>query len=538
MRLDSYSLQKLVASLPLAGNRIVCITQAEEIPRLTLFLGSGDAIDFYLQPPLTTLLFRSKLTPPKHPKPIPAIWMELRGKVITSVQTVIGSRIVILKLDRDNGYTLVAELYGKLPRVVLLAGDKAVAAFPAKSCKLNYSIPHQPPLSSLPEKAPAGWLQESLSSWAKDMAAEYAPGSPLLFEQARLRLNAMPDPSWQDFLTAVAELKDRDEPHAALAPAANKHSTFAPYPLLESADWQVFPCNSLAEAAYIAWQHDRELWQQKQAQSEQLAKLQAELKRTENAIARVETDLADYAREEQWRHEAEALLIWGEDSRGHTTVRLPDPYTGREIEIKLDPAHTPHEEAEIRFAKARKAARALPLAQKRLARLQEQRMILLEKIAAVKSGEQPAEPATPTVKKPSASKPIKSVRKKPSAAREFISSDGLTILVGKGDVENEEVTFRLGRSNDLWLHVRGREGSHVIVKVGKEGNVPPNTLAEAAALAAYFSKARQEKAVEVIYTRRKYVTRRKGMPRGSVIVTQEKVFYARPGLPPGARPEA
>jgi hypothetical protein len=524
-----------VASLPLAGNRIVCITQAEEVPRLTLFLGSGAAVDFYLQPPLTAFLFRGNLTPPKHPKPIPAIWMELCGKAVTSAQTVIGSRIALLTVD--GGFTLVAELYGKLPRVVLLAGDNSVAAFPAKAFKANYSIPNQSSLSPLPDIAPTNWLQEPTSAWAKEMASQYTPGSPLLFEQARLRLDSMPDPSWQDFLHSVSDMLSRDEPHAALSTSADKHSTFAPYPLLVPADWQVFPCNNLAEAAYIVWQHDRELWQQKQAQSEQLAKLQAELKRTENAIARVEADLADYAQEEQWRHEAEALLIWGEDARGHTTVRLPDPYTGMDIDIELDPAHTPHEEAESRFAKARKAARALPLAQKRLARLQEQRRILLEKIAAVKSGGQPAEPATPTVKKPSAPKPAKTVRKKPSTAREFTSSDGLTILVGKGDVENEEVTFRLGRSNDLWLHVRGREGSHVIVKLGRDGNVPPNTLAEAAALAAYFSKARQEKAVEVIYTRRKYVTRRKGMPRGSVIVTQEKVFYARPGLPPGTRTE-
>jgi hypothetical protein len=524
MRLDSYSLQELVATLPLAGNCIICITLAEEVPRLTLYVDSGAALDFYLQPPLTALLFRNNLTPPKHPKPIPAVWSQLCGKIITSALTITGSRVVLLTVD--DGYTLAAELYGKLPKVILFADDDTAAAFPAKSFKANYSIPRQQPLSPLPATAPAGWLQEPIATWAKHLATEFAPGSPLLFEQARIRLDSITNPSWQDFLQAVSNMMSRDEPHVALAPSADKHSTFAPYPLLAPADWKVFPCNSMAEAAYIAWQHDRELWQQKQSQSEQLSQLQSELGRTENAIARVEADLADYAQEEQWRHEAEALLIWGETSRGHKTVRLPDPYTGMDIEIALDPAHTPHEEAEIRFAKARKAARALPLGQKRLARLQEKRRMLLEKIAAVKNGEEPAEPATPTVKKQAPAKPAKVVRQKPSAAHEFISSDGMTILVGKGDVENEEVTFRLGRSHDLWLHVRGREG-----------NVPPNTLAEAAALAAYFSKARQEKAVEVIYTRRKYVTRRKGMPRGSVMVTQEKVFYARPGLPPGARPE-
>jgi len=511
--------------------------QAEEIPRLTLFLDNGGALDFYLQPPLTCLLFRRNLAPPKHPKPVSALWSEFCGKQITAAFTVIGSRIVMLKSSDECDFTLVAELYGKLPKVILLSGENAVAAFPAKALKTNYSIPSSKPLSPLPDAPLADWLKEPVGTWTKQLANEYLPGSPLLFEQAQLKMETIPIPSWSDFTAAVGELYSKNEPHAALAPAAKQHSTFAPFPLIIPSDWQVFPCNDLAEAAYIAWQHDRDLWQQKRARDEQLARLQLELTRTEHAIARVEADLEDYAHEELWRHEAEALLIWGEASRGHTLVKLPDPYGSEELEIGLDPSHTPREEAEIRFAKARKAARALPLSKQRLARLQEQRRILLEKIDAVKSGEQVIEQIVPIVKKTPQAKPVKPTKAKPSVAREFTSSDGLTILVGKGDAENEEVTFKLGRSNDLWLHARGRGGAHVIVKLGRDGNVPPNTLAEAAALAAYFSKARQEKAVEVIYTRRKYVTRRKGMPRGSVMVSQEKVFYARPALPPGSRPE-
>ncbi len=352
-----------------------------------------------------------------------------------------------------------------------------------------------------------------------------------------MQVETKPDPSWRDFITTVDDLMGRNEPYTALAPSTNKHSTFAPYPLLAPADWKTFPCNDLAEAAYIAWQHDRDQWQEKHARDEQLVRLHAELTRTEHSIARVEADLVDYAREEQWRHEAEALLMWGETSRGHITVRLPDPYTDGEMEIELDPSLTPREQAEARFARARKAARGLPLNRQRLAKLQVRLQDLQMKIDAIKRGEPLPEPTIPIAKKPLVAKPTKPASAKPSAAREFTSSDGFTILVGKGDVENEEVTFRLGRSNDLWLHTRGREGAHVIVKLGRDGNVPPKTLAEAAALAAYFSKARQEKAVEVIYTKRKYVTRRKGMPRGSVIVSQEKVFYARPALPPGVRPE-
>ena len=119
MRLDSYSLQKLVDSLPLVSHHIVSITQEEEIPRLTLFLDNGVALDFYLQPPLTCLLFSRNLVPPKHPKPIPALWSELCGLTVTGALTVAGNRIVKLKADDEGNFTLVAELYGKLPKVIL-----------------------------------------------------------------------------------------------------------------------------------------------------------------------------------------------------------------------------------------------------------------------------------------------------------------------------------------------------------------------------------------------------------------------------------
>ncbi|MFN8568043.1 MAG: NFACT RNA binding domain-containing protein [Kouleothrix sp.] len=76
------------------------------------------------------------------------------------------------------------------------------------------------------------------------------------------------------------------------------------------------------------------------------------------------------------------------------------------------------------------------------------------------------------------------------------SSDGFAIYIGRSAGQNEQVTFKIGAADDLWLHARGIHGAHVIIKSGGRA-VPEPTLREAAALAAYYSKARNEAAVEV-----------------------------------------
>jgi predicted ribosome quality control (RQC) complex YloA/Tae2 family protein len=108
------------------------------------------------------------------------------------------------------------------------------------------------------------------------------------------------------------------------------------------------------------------------------------------------------------------------------------------------------------------------------------------------------------------------------------SSGGFTLLVGKNSRQNEEVTFHQAAANDLWLHARGVPGAHVIVKSGGRP-IPETTLREAAALAAYYSQARESGAVEVDYTEQRYVRHMKGGGPGMVIYERERTLYVTPG---------
>ncbi len=114
----------------------------------------------------------------------------------------------------------------------------------------------------------------------------------------------------------------------------------------------------------------------------------------------------------------------------------------------------------------------------------------------------------------------------PSRPMCFISSDGVEMLVGKNNAQNDVLTLRTALPNEIWLHAKNIPGSHVIIRGG--GEPPENTLREAAALAAYYSKARGSDNVPVDYTPRKYVKKPSGAKPGMVIYTTNRTLYATP----------
>ena len=110
--------------------------------------------------------------------------------------------------------------------------------------------------------------------------------------------------------------------------------------------------------------------------------------------------------------------------------------------------------------------------------------------------------------------------------RTFRSAAGLVILVGRGPEENDALTVRVARGNDLWLHARGLPGAHVVVRVEKGRAPDQETLLDAAHLAVHFSDARGAPQAEVAATRAKHVRKPKGAAPGAVTYSQEKVTPA------------
>ena len=98
----------------------------------------------------------------------------------------------------------------------------------------------------------------------------------------------------------------------------------------------------------------------------------------------------------------------------------------------------------------------------------------------------------------------------------YISSDGFDMYVGKNNYQNDELTFKIATGNDWWFHAKASAGSHVIVKTeGKE--LPDRTFEEAARLAAYYSKAKEQGKAEIDYIQKKHVKKPNGSKPGFVV---------------------
>jgi predicted ribosome quality control (RQC) complex YloA/Tae2 family protein len=106
------------------------------------------------------------------------------------------------------------------------------------------------------------------------------------------------------------------------------------------------------------------------------------------------------------------------------------------------------------------------------------------------------------------------------------------VLVGRSARENDILSHRYAAPSDLWFHARHAQGSHTVLKRGKKkAEVPKQAILQAAAIAAYYSKARTSKHVPVSYTEKRYVKRVRRGPPGQAVMLREKVVFVDPALP-------
>ena len=119
----------------------------------------------------------------------------------------------------------------------------------------------------------------------------------------------------------------------------------------------------------------------------------------------------------------------------------------------------------------------------------------------------------------------------PPRLYEYELPGGWIVLAGRSDEDNDQLSIRLAKQDDWWFHVRGMPGSHVLLRARKDMEPITDILKQAAAIAAYHSKAGKGGRVPVACTRAKYVRKPKGAKPGSVQIRKERLIKVRPGLP-------
>lgn len=119
----------------------------------------------------------------------------------------------------------------------------------------------------------------------------------------------------------------------------------------------------------------------------------------------------------------------------------------------------------------------------------------------------------------------------PKGIRKYLIDNYWEVWVGKTDEDNDYLSLKLAAPKDLWFHVKGMPGSHVVLRL-PDKELPPRDIVEtAAAVAAYYSKARNGGWTAVNYTQAKFVKKPKGAKPGTVIIRNEKTVKVKPALP-------
>ncbi len=273
--------------------------------------------------------------------------------------------------------------------------------------------------------------------------------------------------------------------------------------------------------------------------------LDREIRRAWEVETRINADLRTFEDPDRYRVWGEALLAGLANARrsgGYIVVA--DPYSpDRDVVIPAPPESTLTDVAEQCFRKHRRAKRGLVAARERRERVQARR----ERLETVRRrfedarAEDDAEGLEAAMRGEGIPVGLASRRRESGAAvrvgvegvRVFRSSGGHTILVGRSGKGNDRLTFKIASSEDLWLHVLGRPGAHVVVR--NPGKLSRECLVEAAGLAAWYSDARDEEHVDVQWTRRKNVRRVRGAAPGTVTVKRSETVRVRPsGLERGA----
>lgn len=243
--------------------------------------------------------------------------------------------------------------------------------------------------------------------------------------------------------------------------------------------------------------------------------------RLERRVSAIEADLSKSAAAEQLRADASAILAALASIPVRAThVDVEDPGTGAARRITLDPALAASAQANQLFVRARKLDRGRLIAGSRQAEARAAIASIDEALAALVAGDLgPAHRIASPAAKGRASPAVAKEKAGPSREpfRRYRSGDGTEILVGRSARDNDRVTFTHGRPHDLWLHARGRTGSHVILRVDPSARPSEATVEDAALLAAHFSAARGDIAADVLCIERRLLRKpRRGAP-GSVL---------------------
>lgn len=480
--------------------------------------------------------------PPEPPMFCTLLRKHIEGGFIQKVEQDAMERIFIFTIECKNEIgdpitrKLIVEIMGRHSNCILLD---------AENNKIIDSLKHLPPsLNSYRTVLPgqtylAPPAQNKINPYTveaaeveafftearepKEIVAAFSGFSPLHATELLHRMNR-----GESFQSYIQEIADISEPTFI---EHNGKTYFSPAALYHlDSERQYYPTlGSLLDRVFFA-RAERDRVKQQAGDLERW--LTNEVDKLKLKLKKLQKDYDQASKLDQFQLYGELLManIY-QFAKGVDIVTVQNYYSEEleEITISVSPRKTPIDNAQSYFKKYNKAKTAL-------LRIEEQKDKTVEDVRYFEMLAQQVQQAAPSdieeIREELAEGGFLRLRaskkkKKPTkpTPEKFISTTGTEISVGKNNKQNDYLTFKIGRKDEIWLHTKDIPGSHVVIH---SNNPDQQTLHEAALLSAYYSKARESASVPVDYTELRHVKKPSGAKPGFVIYFEQKTLYVTP----------
>lgn len=575
MSIDGMSLSVLVAELNhrLAGGRIDKIYQVDRYTIIFWIRQPGENVCLLVSANPDNPRIHFIDTAPENPSTPPAFCMLLRKHLADGRITRVGQHSLdrIVEIDIDvreeqgliNTKTLVAELMGKYSNIILKREDDVIDAIKRVGISVSrfrqvfpgsryLYPPGQDRLNIL--TIPADSFVETVfqiqtASAAKAMMETAIGLGPVTVREIlwraglpeKITLDAMDDADRKALSESVASIVDSVQaPVPAVIVDDDNHpkavAAFLPA-YLNHEDYTSHTFHSMNEALAFASKLG--------GTTSGGIKKNALNKIVSSELSRLDRKESILSKELQEANDADAMRIYGDllmanlytipqgatEASVENLYAAPDNTEAGSVVIDLDPGLTPLENARNYYVKYNKLKRAQKNVHIQLEQCQHEKAYLegvsvsLEHAAsALEIAEIRQELVSSGYIKETVKRHLN--RQTPSSPLTLKVAEEVLILVGKNNRQNDFVTLKQARPDDLWFHTQNIPGSHVILKASAAN--APFYVETAAQLAAYFSKARQSSGVPVDYTKRRHVRKPSGAKPGFVIYDNQKTIYITP----------
>ncbi len=502
--------------------------------------------------------------PPNPPAFCMLLRKHLQSARVRSVQQVDSERIIQIDTDATNElgfqvrFRLITEIMGKHSNILLvnIETGKIVDCIKRLSLDTNRYRQTLPGVSyvappshgkrsffNLEKEDFVQAMQEAGRSPEKNLVSCVQGISPMLASELCFRASYKygndfkTEELWEELTAAVLEIREGELFPAVYRDREGTPKEFHALPITMYADnYESEPLSSISAACSTFFEGRESSNRMHQRSADLRHSINTSLSRMLRKKQNLQEDLLQAEDSEKYRLYGELLtaaihLV----PAGATSASVPNYYDGSTMDIPLDPRFSAAKNAQLYFKKYGKSKTAIVEKKKQLEE-NDLEIDYLESVLAMTEQASTSEDLDDIRAELIDNGYMKlrksAVRKKKNKINphRYTTSSGLEVLVGRNNIENDILTFRQAAPTDIWLHTKDFHGSHAILFTkGQEPSA--EDIYEAAAIAAYHSKARQSANVPVDYVKVRYVKKPNGARPGYVIFTHNSTVWIDPALP-------